>query len=444
MTQLRLASPAVLVLLSVLSACEGDKVLEPTVDGGPDLGESADLGADLLYADAPASIDGPTSALDLAADVPITSIDAPLASEVAQPVADTADAEAETGTIDLGSPGDCMHVEGGPHLGTVTMGAIGAEVRFEVWSSCGALDTGPISASIDHPFIRISTNTCATAVNPSSTAPCTVGLRLTPPAGAAPTTVTAVLAVRSSLGGASISVTGIATTGGGPHTDPSSVNFGILPIGESATRTATFTNVSSQTTAPLSVSLSGAGAAQLFILETTTCKGSLASAASCQIVVQYRPTDRSGVNASVLLTDGAFTVAIPAVGSAIPAVTPSTTYQAAPPSIDFGTVPIGHSSTLTVTVTNMSSPQGPLPVAILSGAGAEQVSIVGPASFGPLAPGASFQIVVRYLPRDTSGVDARIIVTDGQASFGISMVGSAVMPTPLDAAIEAGPDVGGG
>lgn len=71
-------------------------------------------------------------------------------------------------------------------------------------------------------------------------------------------------------------------------------------------------------------------------------------------------------------------------------------------------------------------------------------AVVGPASFGRPAPGASFQIIVRYLPRDTSGVDALIIVPDSRASFGIPMVGSAVMPATLDAAVEAGLELGGG
>ncbi len=444
MTYLRFVWRSALALqLSLLSGCGEDHPPAPRVDGGLDLGASATLDGNVLAADVPASSDGPTSAVDLAADLPLAAADVPIVSGDV-PLASEAGIESETGTSDLGSTSDCLHIEGGPDLGEVAPGGMGTEVIFKVWSSCDPIDTGPLTVTIDHPYVTISTNTCATATRPTLASPCTVGLRLTPPATASFSAITAVLTVRSSVGSASATVTGRRAQEGA-YTDPSTITFGAVPIGEAPVRTVTLSNFSNEVSPPVSTSLRGTGAAQLSILETTTCKGPIPPATSCQIVVQYRPTDLTGVSATVVVTVGTEAlVAVPVVGIAIPAVTPSTVYVATPAALDFGVVPIGQSSTLTTTLTNTSATTS-LPFGVyLYGAGTAQVSLVGTTSCGPLAPAASCRITVRYAPEDTSGVDALIIVTNGSISIGIPMVGAVVIPSTSDASVEAGQDVGGG
>ena len=183
MTQLRLASPAVLVLLSGLSACQGRQGLAADRRWGAGSRES-------VYSREPSRctcfIDGPARQ-DLAADCRSPPSTRPWPARSRCPASDTADARRRPAPSTSARRAIACTWKVAPTWEAVAMGAIGPEVRFQVWSSCGDLATGPISASIDHPFILISTNTCATAVNPSSTAPCTVGLRLTPPTGAAPT-----------------------------------------------------------------------------------------------------------------------------------------------------------------------------------------------------------------------------------------------------------------
>ena len=78
-----------------------------------------------------------------------------------------------------------LTLTGGPALGNVAPGAIGAEVVFTV-TNTSATPSGALTVAVTPPTsITISSNTCATNATLIQAETCTIGLRLTPAAGAA-------------------------------------------------------------------------------------------------------------------------------------------------------------------------------------------------------------------------------------------------------------------
>jgi len=89
-----------------------------------------------------------------------------------------------------------LTIVGGPALGSVMAGSIGAEVLFTVTNN-SATSTGTLTASLTSTLITISSNTCATVATLSQGETCTIGLRLAPPARTLPQAISALLTVTS-------------------------------------------------------------------------------------------------------------------------------------------------------------------------------------------------------------------------------------------------------
>lgn len=107
-----------------------------------------------------------------------------------------------------------------------------------------------------------------------------------------------------------------------------------------------------------------------------------------------------------------------------------------PSSITFGTVFVGQPATQTLTFTNFgAAATGPLTITI-SGTGSAQVTIVESTCTAALAPGASCQIKLQYLPIDTTGVNGTLTLSEGSASLSISMGGAAMAPV-VDGSADA-------
>jgi hypothetical protein len=104
--------------------------------------------------------------------------------------------------------GPALSIAGGPTLGSVAPGAIGAETLFTVTSN-SATPTGALTVSLTSPLITISSNTCAAKATLNKGESCTIGLRLAPSQGTLPQAVAGLLTVSAeNAGTTSASVTG--------------------------------------------------------------------------------------------------------------------------------------------------------------------------------------------------------------------------------------------
>jgi len=106
-----------------------------------------------------------------------------------------------------GPGGPALSIVGGPALGSVAPGAVGAEVLFTVTNS-SATPTGAVTVSLASPLITIASNTCAAKQTLNQGETCTIGLRLAPPASTLPQAIAALLTVTSANASSSASVTG--------------------------------------------------------------------------------------------------------------------------------------------------------------------------------------------------------------------------------------------
>ena len=128
----------------------------------------------------------------------------------------------------------------------------------------------------------------------------------------------------------------------------SSLNFGLLQIGlTSPPQTVTVTNVSS-----LTVKLTSIVSSSVFG-ETNTCPTTLSTGENCTITVSFTPTTQGTVNGGLTLKDNspgspAQTIALTGTGEGL-------ALGFTPGSLNFGTVAVGSTLTMSATITNDGS-----------------------------------------------------------------------------------------
>jgi hypothetical protein len=147
----------------------------------------------------------------------------------------------------------------------------------------------------------VTSNTCTTPLAPNAT--CTIGVSFTPPsAGTFPGTLTI---TDSDYFGAqqTVALTGTGATGPLLRISPSTIGFGNQSVGVSSTQTITLTSTGS------SAVIFPANALRVsntdYTIQSTTCGSTLASGASCAVVVQFKPTELFIDDGSLLISDNA-------------------------------------------------------------------------------------------------------------------------------------------
>ena len=248
-----------------------------------------------------------------------------------------------------------LTLTGGPSLGSVAPGALGGEVLFTVTNTT-ATPSGPVQAAVatDNGYITISSNTCVAKATLNQGETCIIGLKLAPPSTAKPQTISAVLTVTWSTLSVSAPATGSVVSGPALSSTPPAISFGSIPVNQSSDiQTVTITNTGSTVTGALTVTLSGAGAAQV-AKTADTCSGTLATGKICTISLVYSPTDTTGVNGQITVTDGVVSTSIPMVGSGL---APSV-LTVNPKSVTFPDVVIGYTTNTQATFTTVTTLAG--------------------------------------------------------------------------------------
>ena len=338
-----------------------------------------------------------------------------------------------------------LKVAGGPALGSIAAGATGAEVVFTVTNTV-ATPTGALTASVGSTLVAISSNTCATVATLNKGDTCTIGLKLAPPAGTAAQAIAGLLTVTSAAGAASASFTGSVITVQSLSATPPSVSFGSVPVNQiSAAQSVTIKNVGATATGTLTVTLAGAGAAQVAIT-ANTCTGTLDPAATCTVSVQYSPTDTTGVNGTISITDGVASASVPMSGTGLTptglVVSASTSGSPVSSDIAFGKAVVGYAKTpaayYVVATATAASDSGAITAAI-TGANAADFAISTNGCTNALQPSASCPLTLAFTP---GGVGARVATLTVTGSKGgvwtVQLTGTGLALASL-AALDAAP-----
>lgn len=273
-------------------------------------------------------------------------------------------------------------------------------------------------AGVVHNDFRVTATTCQAPVQSGQS--CAIVVAFSPAAtGSVTATLTAHLSITgtSSDFSAQSTISGTGTSSGSaPAAEVSSLNFGQVSVGLSATGEAALVNTSASAEVVKGLATSGRWYKQ-FAVTGNNCGTSLASGASCQITVTYTPATATVVNATlaanVQYTADGHTETAHFLGSlAGQGVKP--TVALAPPS--FGSVTIGADETEGVLITNTSLVALKWDGATLPGPHLPSWKKSGSTCAGsPLAAGASCDIELTFTPHTagdlTTVIDAALSIT---------------------------------
>lgn len=193
----------------------------------------------------------------------------------------------------------------------------------------------------------------------------------------------------------------LSNDGGAPTMNPPSADFGPDPVGfTSAVKSFVWKNNSIFAVSLLSLSASGD-----FAVTSNSC-GSVASGATCQVDVVFKPTALGARTGTLTVQSSANTLTAALTGTGTPPITSSTA------SLAFGNVDLGATATQTVNITNTA----PGPVAVPA------LTISGDYSFtttcgSALAAGSSCSITVSFKPTATGSRPGTLTVATGDPAF---------------------------
>lgn len=196
--------------------------------------------------------------------------------------------------------------------------------------------------------------------------------------------------------------TGIGTE---VKTSASSIAFGNIYYGSTATSNLTITNVGTASFT-LSPSITGTG----FSISSTgkTCGSSVGAGANCVLPIQYNPS-AVGTNTGslTLTTNGGSSPVIPLTGTAL------TNASVTPTSVAFGTITHATSKVVNVTVKNVGTLASMTVSSAISGTGAADFTVLstGNTCGTALAPTKSCILPVQFTPAAVASYTATLTVT---------------------------------
>ena len=278
-------------------------------------------------------------------------------------------------------------------FGSVLVGNTSGTASFTV-TNTGEATSGQITPVVTGTNAGdfLATNGCTTLAGGGT---CVVTVVFKPTAAG---TKSGSLIVSGSPGGTVMGA--LLGTGGLPGTiqiapaTPSSLSFGNVIVGNTGTQqTFTFQNTGTVATSAITTTAAGSDPGE-FTKVSDNCNGqTLAAAATCTVVVNFRPTSVGSKNASFVLsatTGGTANGSVSGTGIAPPNLTLNPGFQ------DYGTVAIGSSSSnVTFTVQNI----GGVASSAIANTGTGDYTIVNSTCTGvQLAPLATCSIAVRFTP----------------------------------------------
>ena len=244
---------------------------------------------------------------------------------------------------------------------------------------------------------------------------CTIQVTFTPTQSGSRT---GTLTISANVAGGQLTVA-LSGTGESPtavSATPAMVDFGQVEVGTSSTAM----QVTLSNTNATAIAISGVVVPAPFVLASNACGSSLAANSSCQLNVEFAPTQTGSAAATMTITDDAGTqaVALSGTGAAVPTDTLS------PSSLVFSGTVVGQlSPAQAVTLTNSGG------VALSSIA----ITVAGPFQASSncgtqLAAGSSCAISVVFAPTATGAATGSLTVADALRSQTVALSGTGLQP----------------
>jgi hypothetical protein len=189
---------------------------------------------------------------------------------------------------------------------------------------------------------------------------------------------------------------------------PSSLGFGSLTVGQSASKILTITNTGTQSLAVSGISVTGSG----FTMKPIAVPMALAVGQSASVSTTFTAAASGPVSGQIMISsnapDSPVVVALTAAG-----VSKSSDLTVTPASLSFGDVKVGSESTQTVRLTNSGSSSMAISAVSASGTG---ISLSGPSFPVTLAAGASTSLNAMFKPTVAGNASGTLTISSDAAN----------------------------
>jgi len=230
-----------------------------------------------------------------------------------------------------------------------------------------------------------------------------------------------------------VGTTGKGTTPSTPgiamELSSSTLSFGTVGVGQSATQTVTLTNSGTEMLAVSAISVKGTG----FTASGPALPISLSAGQSASVSAVFKPTVDTQETGTITITSNAPNspelVALSGTGTEAAALTVS------PAAITFGTVTVGSTAAQTVKVTNTGNESATISKTAISGTG---VSISGLTTPMTLAAGQATSFTVTYKPSSPGTLGGTVSITSNatDASLVIDLSATATSAAVADLTVS--------
>ena len=234
----------------------------------------------------------------------------------------------------------------------------------------------------------------------------------------------AILVTSGCVGAAGKSSNAAAATGPSIEISSSTVSFGDLAVGQSATKTVTVTNDGTGVLTVSAISVTGTG----FSASGPKLPMSLSAGQSTSISAVFKPTAGNAETGTITITSNAegspSRIALSGTGT----TTSATELTATPTSIAFGSVAVGSEATQTIKLENTGSGAIAISKVAFSGTG---ISVSGVTAPMTLDGGKSASLTVTYKPTSPTTLTGSVTVTSNasDSSMVIGINGTATSST---------------
>ena len=200
-----------------------------------------------------------------------------------------------------------------------------------------------------------------------------------------------------------VTVNGTATSGSVAQiaASPASINFGSITVNTSANRTLTVSNPGTATLTVTAANMTGAA----FSITGTMFPISINQGASRAMTVTFNPGTVGNHSGNITFASNATNQISPVILTGAATAVPAPMLNASPTDLSYGQVPVGGSSSRTVTLSNTGNASVTISAANVTGAGFSVTGITFPRT---VAVGASTTATIRFAPQSAGGANGSV------------------------------------
>jgi hypothetical protein len=207
---------------------------------------------------------------------------------------------------------------------------------------------------------------------------------------------------------------------------PNPLAFGNINVGANSEQTLTINNTGTGTLNISSTAISGSGS---FTIQSGSGSSSVPAGGTRSIVIRFSPTATGEVTGNLVLASNdpdspTFNINLTGTGIA-PEI------AASPTSLDYGSVNIGSTSDMIVTISNSGSADLILTTTSIAGLNSSSFSITNGGGPATIASGASRDISIRFTPASTGAKTANLSIINNdsdEGTFTVSLSGTGIAP----------------